>query len=83
MTDVKRPNILAEEPFSIAVEVPEPIRLEAEPLNCVANTVLLLVHDKIPIVVSIQDRRYRGFLVQASLVGESTIFSIKLTDLAY
>ena len=70
-----------QETVPVSLSVPEPIRLEGQTLNLSTQGVLLTAYGKIPVILGIKGKQYRGSLFRAdSLEGNVAAYAIELTD---
>ena len=70
-----------QETFAVSLSVPESVALEGQTLNFSTDGVLLTAHGKIPVLLGIKGKQYRGWLIRAiSVDGEMTAYAIELAE---
>ena len=70
------------ETFPVSIRVAESLELVGQSVNYSSNGILLQAHGKIPVVVGIKGKDYRGFLIRAipSTGPQLTAYAIELTE---
>jgi hypothetical protein len=70
-----------QETFPVSVAVSEPIELVGHSVNYSLTGVLVHAQCKLPVLLGIKGKQYRGLLVRASSVDrETTAYAIELTE---